>query len=38
VLALDRNEGKVQDIASQITHAVQADTTNEAIFKELGTE
>jgi len=36
VLALDRNERKVQDIAAQITHAVQADATNEAILKELG--
>lgn len=36
VLALDKEEDRVQAIASQITHAVQADTTNEAILKELG--
>ncbi len=36
VLALDRVERKVQDIASQITHAVQADATNETILKDLG--
>ncbi|RLC96646.1 MAG: TrkA family potassium uptake protein [Chloroflexi bacterium] len=36
VLALDLNERKVQDISSEVTHAVQADCTNEAILKELG--
>jgi len=36
VLALDRVERKVQDISSQITHAVQADATNETILKDLG--
>ena len=36
VLALDRTETKVQDIASKITHAVQADATNETTLKELG--
>lgn len=36
VLALDRDEKKVQDIAPQITHAVQADATNETILNELG--
>ena len=36
VLALDRDEKRVQDIAANITHAVQADATNEAILKELG--
>jgi trk system potassium uptake protein TrkA len=35
VLALDRNERRVQEIASQITHAVQVDVTNETILKEL---
>ena len=36
VLALDINERKVQQISSQVTHAVQADATNEAVLKELG--
>ena len=36
VLALDRDEKKVQDIALQITHTVQADATNETILNELG--
>jgi len=36
VLAIDRNENHVQNIATQITHAVQADATNEVILTELG--
>ncbi len=36
VLALDKDEKKVQDIAPQITHTVQADATNETILKEMG--
>ena len=36
VLALDRSEKEVQSVASQVTHAVQADTTSEAVLKELG--
>ena len=36
VLALDVNEKNVQSIASQITHTVQADATNEATLRELG--
>jgi trk system potassium uptake protein TrkA len=36
VLALDRNEREVQNVASQVTHAVQVDATNEALLKELG--
>jgi trk system potassium uptake protein TrkA len=36
VLAVDRSESKIQSIASEVTHAVQADATNEAILKELG--
>ena len=36
VLAIDKDEGIVQDIASQVTHAVQADITNEAALRELG--
>jgi trk system potassium uptake protein TrkA len=36
VLALDPDERKVQDISSQVTHAVQGDGTNEAILTELG--
>lgn len=36
VLAIDRNEKDVQKVASQVTHAVQADATNEAVLKDLG--
>ena len=36
VLALDKDEKRIQNVASQLTHAVQADATNEAILKELG--
>lgn len=36
VLALDRSEREVQNVASQVTHAVQVDATNEALLKELG--
>jgi len=35
VLAIDKNEQRVQNISTQITHAVQADATNETILKEL---
>jgi trk/ktr system potassium uptake protein len=36
VMALDEDERKVQNISTQITHAVQADATDEAVLKELG--
>lgn len=36
VLALDVDEKNVQNIASKITHAVQADATSEATLRELG--
>ena len=36
VLAVDTNETVVQSISSRVTHAVQADATNEAILKDLG--
>jgi trk system potassium uptake protein TrkA len=36
VLALDIDEKNVQNIASQLTHAVQADATNETALRELG--
>jgi len=36
VLALDSEEKQVQSIAAHITHAVQADTTDETILKKLG--
>ena len=36
VLAVDRNEKIVQDMASKVTHAVQADATNEGVLRELG--
>ena len=36
VLALDIDEKNIQNIASQVTRAVQADATNEATLRELG--
>ena len=36
VLALDRSESKVQSVAQQVTHTVQADATNETVLTELG--
>lgn len=36
VLALDMDEKNVQSVASEITHAVQADATNEAVLRNLG--
>ncbi|MFH0947932.1 MAG: TrkA family potassium uptake protein [Elusimicrobiota bacterium] len=36
VLAIDRNEQKIQEISSSVTHAVVADTTDEKAVKELG--
>jgi len=36
VLALDNDEKKIQTAASEITHAVRADATNEAVLKGLG--
>ena len=36
VMALDEDEKKVQNISTQITHAVQADATDEAVLRELG--
>ncbi len=36
VLALERDEDIVQRVASQVTHAVQADATDESVLKELG--
>lgn len=36
VLVVDRSESKIQSISQDVTHAVQADATNEAILKELG--
>jgi trk system potassium uptake protein TrkA len=36
VLVLDRSEAVVQRMAQQVTHAIQADATNETILKELG--
>ncbi len=36
VLAVDKDENKVQNIASQVTHAIQADATNESVLRELG--
>ena len=36
VLAIDKNEEKVQNIAEQVTHAVEADCTDENVLKSLG--
>jgi len=36
VLALDVDEKKVQNISAHITHAVQADATDESVLRELG--
>lgn len=36
VMALDEDEKKVQNVSAHITHAVQADATDEAILRELG--
>ena len=36
VLAIDTDGKYVESIASEITHAVQADATNESVLKELG--
>ncbi|MFH1382092.1 MAG: TrkA family potassium uptake protein [Chloroflexota bacterium] len=35
VLAIDRDETRIQNISAQLTHAIQADATNEAVLKEL---
>ncbi len=36
VLALDRSESKIQSVAQQVTHTVQADATSETVLTELG--
>lgn len=36
VLAIDSSEEKVQDVAQDVTHAVEADATDEAALKALG--
>jgi len=36
VLCIDVDETKVQDIADMVTHAVQADSTNEEAMRQLG--
>jgi len=36
VMAVDEDEKKVQNLSTQITHAVQADCTDEAVLRELG--
>ena len=36
VLAIDKDETKVQNVSSQLTHAVQADAVNESVLSELG--
>ena len=36
VMAIDDDEKRVQNVASQITHAIQADATDETVLKELG--
>ena len=36
VLAIDKDESRVQSIVGQATHALAADATNEAVLRELG--
>ncbi|MDK2803303.1 MAG: trk/ktr system potassium uptake protein [Peptostreptococcaceae bacterium] len=36
VLAIDKNEEKVQNISEQVTHAVEADCTDENVLRSLG--
>ena len=36
VLAIDKNEEKIQNIAEQVTHAVEADCTDENVLRSLG--
>ena len=36
VLVVDRDEGRVNDIASDVTHAIQADATDEDALRSLG--
>ncbi|WP_313567303.1 TrkA family potassium uptake protein [Acetoanaerobium noterae] len=36
VLAIDKNEEKIQNISEQVTHAVEADCTDENVLKSLG--
>ncbi|NLJ56251.1 MAG: TrkA family potassium uptake protein [Firmicutes bacterium] len=36
VLVIDSDEKKIQELSDRVTHAVQADTTNEHVLKTLG--
>lgn len=36
VLAIDNEEGRIQDMLGQVTYAVRADATNESVLRELG--
>jgi len=36
VLAIDKDEKSVQNVATKITHTIQADATNETVLKEIG--
>ena len=36
VLAIDKNEEKIQNISEQVTHAVEADCTDENVLRSLG--
>ena len=36
VLAIDKNQHKVQEFSDEVTHVVQADTTDENALRELG--
>lgn len=38
VYAIDKNKERIEDIAPHVTHAVQADPSDEAVFDELGLE
>jgi trk system potassium uptake protein len=36
VLAIDSNDSKIKRVSAEVTHAVQAEVTSEAVLKELG--
>jgi trk system potassium uptake protein len=38
VLVIDKNEDKINKIASKVTHAIQGDITNEEVLRSLGFE
>jgi trk system potassium uptake protein TrkA len=36
VMAIDKDQRRIQNVVTTITHAIQADATNEAVLKEIG--